>query len=486
MTERPRGKKLVRVAGVLLGVLAVVVVGRALLGGAGNPEPVAEAPTVPEIPEDAAERLARAVRHPTISGEVGPLQALHAQLASDFPRVHQAFTREVVGEGALLLTWKGEVPGDPLVLTGHLDVVPVEPGTEDAWEASPFGGEILDGMVWGRGTMDDKGAVVAILQAMELLVADGFVPSRSIVLAFGHDEEVGGEQGAGALSARLKERGISPWLVLDEGGVVTEGMLPGIDGPVALVGISEKGYLSLQLTAAGTGGHSSMPPEQTAVGIVADAVRKVEAAPLPARISDPTHQMFSTLAPHAGFGPRLVLSNLWLFEGLMARVMSGEPTLAAVVRTTTAATIIEGGTADNVLPSQARAVVNFRILPGDTVESVTEHVREVIDDERVEVAVTGNARNASATSPTDGEAYAALSTTIRQVFPGAVVAPMLVVGGTDARYYRPLAENTFRFLPITFGPEDRERLHGTNERLPVEGYRGMVRFYMTLVKNAAG
>ncbi len=438
------------------------------------------------MPDDAIERLRHAIRHPTISGRRLPLQALHAELARDFPRVHAAFDREVVGTGALLFTEKGQELGGALVLAAHQDVVPVEPGTEADWEVPPFSGEVQAGYIWGRGAVDDKGSMVAILEALEGLLAQGFEPQRPIVLAFGHDEEVDGFEGAGALAQLLRNRSATPWMVLDEGGAVTHGTIPGVRPPVALVGIAEKGYVSVALSAAGQGGHSSMPPEQTAVGIVADAVRKLEAAPMPARLAGATRNMIDTLSPHMGFGSRLVLANLWAFEGLATLALAAQPTANATVRTTTAVTMIEGGTKDNVLPARARAVVNYRILPGDTVDEVLDHVHEVVDDGRVTVEPVRPGRDPSPESSVDSDAYAVLSTTIRQVFPGALVAPYLVVGGTDARYYRSLCESTYRFVPIAFADGDRERIHGSNERVSVEGYRKMVRFYGTLIVNAAG
>jgi carboxypeptidase PM20D1 len=437
----------------------------------------------------SVEHLAGALRYRTVSVTEEPSAAeafrgLHQYLAETFPRVHQHLEREVVADHSLLYTWKGTEPSLPaLLLLAHQDVVPVEPATEGRWTHPPFEGRVADGFVWGRGAMDDKSRLVAQLEAVELLLSEGVVPRRTVYLAFGHDEESHG-QGARAIAALLASRGVKAELVLDEGQVVTRGIVPGVTDDVALIGIAEKGYLSAELSTRVEGGHASMPPPRTAVGIIAASVHALEQHPLPARLEGPVQALFEHLAPEMPFLQRLVFANLWLFRPLVLDQLMREPSSNALVRTTTAATLIEGGEKENVLPSEARAVVNFRLRPGDSVEEVLAHARATVDNERVEVrALSGRA--ASPTSPTDTEAYRALEHTIRQLFPSTLVAPTLVVAGTDSRHYSALSPNVYRFSPMVVTQEDLERIHGTDERLSVEAWPRMVRFYRELLRIVA-
>jgi carboxypeptidase PM20D1 len=440
-----------------------------------------------------AERLAGAVRFPTVSHEQGEnveVQAflgLHEYLRASFPRVHQNLLRETVAGYSLLYTWPGRNRSlPPLLLLSHLDVVPVEPGTEGQWTHGAFSGDIAEGYVWGRGTLDDKVSVLAILEGIEMLLARGFQPERTILLAFGHDEEVGGNQGAAAVARLLERRGIRPELILDEGGVIAEGMVPGVDRPVAMISTAEKGFVTVELTAHAQGGHSSMPPAHTAIGLVSAAVQKLEDNPMPARLDGPTLHSFEFLAPEMPLGLRLVLGNLWLFGPLMESQLAAEPASNARLRTTTAATMIRGGVKENVLPSEARAWVNFRILPGDSVQSVLDHVRRTVGPD-VKIAISGpNRTEPSPESAADGPAFHLLQTTLAQVFPGMLASPNLLSGGTDTKHYRKLTGNVFRFIPMKVTAEDLERFHGTNERIGLESYAGAVRFYAQLVRNAAG
>ena len=343
--------------------------------------------------EAAARHLAEAIRFPTVSYE-DPAQrddaafaGLHEWLAATYPRVHQALVREAVGGKSLLYTWAGRDPAlPPLVLMGHLDVVPVDPGTEGGWTHPPFAGVVADGFVWGRGALDDKCSVVSVLEAVEALLGEGFTPARTVYLAFGHDEELGGREGAKVIAQTLEARGTKrPALVVDEGGMVADGMLPGVEGPVALVGIAEKGFVSLELSVRAEGGHSSRPPRETGIGIVARAITRLEEQPFPAHLDRPTRRMLQAIAPRLAFPYRVGLANLWLFEPLVLRGLTASPETAAMVRTTTAPTIFHAGVKENVLPIQVRAIVNFRIRPGETRETVAAHVKEIVADPRVEV-----------------------------------------------------------------------------------------------------
>jgi carboxypeptidase PM20D1 len=494
MTQRGRG--FVRGLLLLLGaaVLLLLAVGLVRTARFRPVETaVGPAPAV-AVPAGAAERLAGAIRIRTISHgdpaafDAAAFQAMHAYLQASFPRAHAALRRETVATHSLLYTWPGSDPSlKPILLMGHLDVVPVEPGTEGSWEEDPFGGRIADGFIWGRGAIDNKSAVVGLLEAVEMLVAGGFRPARTVHLAFGHDEEVGGTRGARTIAALLQSRGVELEMVLDEGGVIGEGVLPGITPPTALVGIAEKGFVSIELTVRGAGGHSSLPPRESAIGILGAAVARLEENQMPARLEGPTRQLFERVGPHFPFAQRAVFANLWATRPLVIGKLEESPTTNAMIRTTTAPTIFQAGTKENVLASRARAVVNFRIHPGDSVAGVLAHVRRVVDDSRVEARIApGFTAEPSAVSSTASETYRTLERTIRSVAPDAVVAPYLVVVVADARYFQGLSRNVFRFLPVRLASEDLKRMHGTNERLAVRDYEQAVRFYRQLVLNAAG
>ena len=487
---------LILIAVVVL-ILAGVVTGRALLSGSKQArfEPQADLAAEPEaVPPGAAQRLATALTFRTISfpppapPEREEFRGFHLWLAETYPLVHSELQHETVGELSLLYTWEGVDPTlPPVVLMGHQDVVPVIPGTEEQWTHPPFDGVIADGWIWGRGAMDDKATVIAILESVESLLAESFRPKRTIYLAFGHDEEVGGREGAQKIADLLESRRVGDYaLVLDEGGAITEGLMPGTDEPVAIVGIAEKGYVSLELVATGEGGHSSTPPESTAIGILSRAIQRLEDDPFPLRIDGATRQMLDFMGPEAPFTRRLATANLWLAGPLVKRGMATSPGGAASIRTTTAATMFDAGVKDNVLPITARAVVNFRILPGESVDTVTARVREVIDDSRVEVATAfGFGQDPSPISDVEGEAFALVGRTLREVLPGeqVMITPYLVLGGTDAKYYAPRSSNVFRFLPVFIREGDMARVHGTNERLSVESVDLAIRYFRRLIKN---
>ena len=453
--------------------------------------PVEPTTVVPVDASAAAERLAGALRIATVSPEepsersAEAFSALHSYLARSFPKVHATLRREVIGRDALLYTWPGTDSAlQPIVLCGHLDVVPVEPGTETAWTHPPFGGQVADGYIWGRGALDYKQGVLGMLEATETLLAQGFQPRRTVLLAFGADEEVGGTEGAAQIVTLLQSRYGTAEFVLDEGGIISEGSVPGVAAPVALIGIAEKGFASIELVAQGEGGHSSMPPRHTAVGVIARAITRLEDHPFPAELRSPAADLFDYVGPEMSLPMRLAFANRWLLDPFIERVLTRVPSTDAVLRTTTAATVFEGSPKDNVLPRRARAVVNFRIIPEDSVAGVLAHVRRIVDDPTVHVRVLDFVAEPSPVSPTDSPNWGLLQRTIRQTFPDVVVAPYLTLGATDARYYAALTQDIYRFLPVRLTPEDLSRLHGTNERLSVVNYTEGVSFYMQLLKNA--
>ena len=478
-----------RVSGVFVALvllLAVVIVARASRFTDRQVQP-APAETLAIDSIGAVGRLARAIRVPTVSVEDStrwdslPLIELHRLLDQAFPHVHAGLSREVVN-GSLLYTWRGadsSLPG--LLLAGHLDVVPADSAK---WSHPPFSGVIANGYLWGRGALDDKVGVLGILEAVESLLGRGFQPARTVYLAFGGDEELGGRRGAAQIAARLRQRGVQLEAVIDEGGAILDGIVPGVSVPVATVGVAEKGSLSLALVAQVPGGHSSMPPARTAIGLVSRAVTRLERDQFPASLR-PSRGLFEAVGPEMAWPYRVLFANLWVFEPLLLRRLTAVPSTAAAVRTTIAPTIVEGGDKDNVLPGRASAVVNLRILPGETVRGTVDRVRRVVDDSSVTISVLGDSAEPSAVSPADAAPFLALAGAIRQIHPDAVVAPYLVLGATDARHYAPFTPNVYRFLPAHLASEDLERLHGVDERIAVGDYLNAVRVYAQIIRGLA-
>ncbi|HTF32352.1 MAG TPA: M20 family peptidase [Myxococcota bacterium] len=451
-------------------------------------------PAVPVALDEAAlaSRLADALRFQTIS-YADPAALPRAEfekfqrwLAEAYPLLHARLSLERVSDLSLLYTWQGRNPQlPPILLLAHQDVVPVE--APERWTEPPFAGRIDQGFVWGRGAIDDKSSLLSICEAVELLLARGFQPERTVLLAFGHDEEVGGTNGATQVAALLASRSVHAWFGLDEGGVIlTPGVVPGIHAPVALVGVAEKGFVTLDVVAQAEGGHSSMPPRHTAAGILAKAILALEAHPMPGGVGGVTGSTFAYLAPEMPLLGRMLFANLWLFGAPLDALLSSQPSMNAFLRTTTAVTQLAGSPKDNVLPSQAIAGVNFRILPGDTVDLVLRRARAVVDDPRVEVRLRSPAWEPSPVSPIDSDAFALLERTIRESFPEAIVAPSLVVGGTDARHYGEVTKELYRFQPFSLDSSDLKRPHGIDERMATQNYAAAVRYQVQLLQNAAG
>jgi len=442
-----------------------------------------------------AERLGLAVQFKTISHmdpeefDTNTFLGLHRLFKTLYPQVHEQLKLETVNDLSLLYSWEGKNPTlKPIMLISHLDVVPADMGEDTGWAYPPFSGELAEDAVWGRGTLDIKNGVVGILEAVEYLLKEGFQPERTVYLGFGHDEEVGGEHGAKAIAALLESRGVSLGSLLDEGGGVIEGFLPGVETPVGLIGISEKGYLSLRLTVEVDGGHSSMPAPETAIGLLSLAIARLEANPMPAHL-EVVEFLMGYLASTLTFLKKMLFANTWLFGGILKKQLRKSKTMNASIRTTLAPTIIQAGVKDNVLPAKAEAVVNLRILPGDDLRSVYEMVLERIADERVTVTpyegetlegVSG--WDPTPVADTDSAYFLRLSRLIKETYPGSLVSPYLVLGATDARHYAPVTANALRFTPVTMTQADLQSVHGVNEHLSFENCKKMVGFYIAYIK----
>jgi carboxypeptidase PM20D1 len=440
----------------------------------------------------AAQKLAGAVRFKTISKVEDPdanaeeFAKLRSHLEQSFPHAHAAMKREIIGGASLLYTWPGTDPqAKPIGMIAHQDVVPVAPGTEGDWQAEPFSGAIKDGFVWGRGAWDDKGNLYAMLHAVDLLAQSGFKPRQTVHLIFGHDEEIGGVRGAKAIAAELQSRNVRFDFVIDEGLLITDGILKGIDSPVALIGVAEKGYLSVQLRATTVPGHSSMPPNETAIGLMSRALAELERRQMPAEIGGIAREMFETIAPEMPIINRVLLANLWLTGPIVRTQLEKGPSTNALIRTTTALTLVNAGNKENVLPGQADATVNFRLLPGDSPDAVLEHVKRTIASNAIAATSTPGFSAASGVSATESPSFQLINRTVRELFPGTVVAPGLTLGGTDSRHFQALSDHIYRFSPVRAKAGDLPRFHGTNERISVRNYIELIQFYRRLLQNAA-
>ncbi len=440
------------------------------------------------VDDATAERLAGALRCATVSGTGeraddsadGEFVRLAAHLEACFPRVHAELELERFGHSRLY-RWPGVEPERvSAILLAHQDVVPAG----DGWTHPPFAGVVDDGFIWGRGSIDDKSRVLAMLEAVEAALAAGVRPRHTVYLAFGHDEEVFGDAGAVLMARRLRDAGVRAELLLDEGGVITEGVADGVSTPVASIMVGEKGYATVRLSVRETGGHSSMPGRQTAVGRIARAVARVQDRPLPLRLTPVIADMLARLRTVMPPARRMLLGAAGVAGPVITRVMAARPQTEALVRTTTAPTVIRGGVKANVLPQHAEALVNFRILPGDSVDGVLAHCRRVIRDRGVTVELVGMASEPSRTER-PGPAFDLVARLARQVVPGVAVTSGLVPGATDSRHYDGLAATRCNFAPIVLSEADLATIHGTDERISRVNYARLIEFNRRLIGELA-
>ena len=442
-----------------------------------------------QAPTDASQHLAEALQVRTLTShdpaqfDSSAFRELYAYFRGAFPRLHATLDTTHVNGLSRLYTWPGrDTSLAPIVLMAHVDVVPIEDSTQ--WTHRPFSGRIADGHIWGRGALDDKASAVGILQAIETLLERGVQPRRTVYVALGHDEEVGGRRGGRAMAEQITANGVSPALVVDEGGAITRGALPGLDDPLAVVGVAGKGYLSLELIAQQPGGHSSVPPNQTSIDVLNKALTRLRTNPLSSQLSGVSGTMFDYLAPEMEPSMRAVLANRWILAPALRWVLNQRPPTRAAIRTTTVATQLNAGVKDNVIPTTARAVVNFRILPSQSVRDVVDHVRRTLEGIPIEQEVLRSTEPPSV-SDVQIPAFRMLQRTIGQVTADSVVvAPYLVPGRTDSGYYAEDSDAVYRFVPYELTAADRSRIHGPNERIAVDDYRTVVRYYMQLIRNA--
>lgn len=454
-----------------------------------------------------AERLARMIRVRTVeaaddsaAAPLAPFAEFLALLQELYPLANDQLERELVTERGVLYRWPGSAsPGGggsssddgsgsgseatasgPLVLMAHFDVVPAF--ESEGWTHPPFDGVIADGSVWGRGTLDDKGPLCVILEAVEALLAERHTPPRDVYLWFGGDEETH-SSAATAAAALFRERRLTPWLVLDEGGAVVDAPLPFIDVPAAMIGVGEKGSVNVILEASGDAGHASAPSGLTPTARIARAVSRVERRPFPARLNPVAREMFATFTPHAQRSGKVILETLTRAPQLAAHALArlgGDA--AALVRTTIATTRLSGGTADNVLPASASATLNCRIAPGESVASTVRHVRRAIRDREVSIRIT-DPNEPTTIAPTDNPQFRLLQRAARAAYPEAIAAPYITLAATDAKHFQRFAPATYRFAPLAMDAAQRAAIHGVDERVSIASLHAGVRFHTTLLRS---
>jgi len=439
----------------------------------------------PDFTPEALSRFVGAIKFKTISFndptlfDSSQFNAFHRYLETTYPLVHEKLSLQKVAGYSLLYKWEGsDASLAPYVLMAHQDVVPIEEASRSLWTVDPFEGVVRQDSIWGRGTCDDKINLIGIMEAVDKLLKENFQPSRTIYLAFGHDEEIGGT-GAKALAAELKSQNVTAELVLDEGGIVTMDKVPGMTKPVALIGTSEKGYLSLELKVEKNGGHSSMPEKETAMDILSKALVTLREHPFPANFTPSTEGFIEHVGPEMPFLQRMVFANTWLFKKIVIGIYESSPGGNALVRTTAVPTIFQAGMKDNVVPTSVSAVVNFRTLPGDSSKRVISHVKNVINDERVTISVFGGFESEpTGISPSDGPGYKVVDETVHKTFPETVTAPFMMIGGTDSRHMDGISKNIIKFSPMI----DPVGFHGINERVSLQSFQDTLWFFETLLR----
>jgi len=484
----------------LIGGLSILVVGAAVVGvrtATFAPANVADGRDVklaaaPAYDLDAAVRhLSEAAQIRTISNQdpaandVAEWDRLHAWLASTYPAVHGAMRRTILPNRTLVYHWPGsDASLAPVILMAHQDVVPVTPGTEGDWKYPAFAGTIADGAVWGRGTVDDKGSLVGLFEALDALAKSGFQPKRGIYLVSGHDEEAGGS-GAIAAAAKLKAAGVKAIYTLDEGSIVLTDT-PVIDGPAIMIGIAEKGYGTLKVTASAPGGHSSMPPAETGVTTLAKAVLAIAGKPFPLEFRGPGASMIEALAAKKGGATRMAVANRWLFGRSLKNRLGAAPTTAAAFHTTIAPTMLEGSPKENVLPQSANALINYRIAPWNSSADVMARAKAAVGSTKVDLAWVKPPREPSRVSSTSSQGWKWIAAAARADAPDAVLTPTLVVAGTDSRSMEPVSEDVYRFMPMHFSLKESAMIHGTNEHMAIDSFKRMIDFYARLIATSTG
>ena len=440
------------------------------------------------ISDSATQRLSNAIQFETVSKTDSldfykdEFEKFYQFLKSSYPLVFQNCTQISFNSHAFLLKWEGLNPNlKPNLFMAHQDVVPAK-HQKYKWNYPPFGGVIKNGQIYGRGTLDDKASLIGLLEAAEYALKNNFEPLRTIYFAFGDDEETKGN-GAKEIADWFLKNNIEFELILDEGPGVGLDIIPEVAKPIAFIGIAEKGYATVELTVNQESGHSSMPSKHTAIGILSQAIANIENNPFKAHYHGLAKKMFDEIASEMDFSKKIVFRNSWLFSGLIKKELAKKYSTNALIRTTAATTMFTSGESENVLPHKASATINFRLIPGDSIKDIMPYLKKVIDNPKVKVSFKGEAVNASPIAKKKSVGYRALEKSCHEIFPKAIVAPVLVIGSTDSRYFNLTCHNILRFIPLHFSNADLEHIHGFDEHVGIENYHNMIRFYIRLFQN---
>jgi carboxypeptidase PM20D1 len=478
---------------IILAVLAAFIL-ITLIRAAFYKDKTPEKETFPEEKvnsERAQNNLSRAIGIKTISHENpddtdwAEFDKFHAFLREAYPLIHSKLTVEKVSKASLLFFWKGTDESlEPIAFLAHQDVVPVTAGTENDWVHPAFDG-VNDGeYIWGRGALDMKNHLISLMESVETLLEEGYQPVRSVYLCFGHNEEIvsGGQNGARDLAKTLEERGVRLDSVIDEGGAMLPANVKGIlEANLTGIGIAEKGYADFRITLKSKGGHSSQPPKHTAIGKLSKKVLNLEKHQFKAKILPFVYNLFTKIGKRTAYVGRVVFCNLWLLRPLLLKIMTMIPPAASMVRTTTAVTMSNGSPAANVLPQKASVTVNFRIMPGESIEQVRQHIEKYMGGDDVEIEFI-KGKEPSLVSPTNTRAFETLARLSVAMDEKNIVAPYLVMGGTDAYNYENVCSNIYRFAPFTVSTELLLTTHSTNERIPVEQLEQGVTFFKRYIR----
>ncbi|HZJ78044.1 MAG TPA: M20/M25/M40 family metallo-hydrolase [Clostridia bacterium] len=453
--------------------------------------------TIPKIKEEkvdtqrVAKHLSGAIQIPTVSYpehervDWSQFERFHKYLEDSYPLIHKTLKKELIDKASLLYRWKGKNSKlEPIALLSHQDVVPVSKGTEDDWKHPAFSGHNDGEFIWGRGALDMKNHLICVMEAIETLIEEGFEPERDVYLCFGHDEEVVASQSSGAKSIMetLKSRGVKLDSVIDEGGAILPVNIKGIISKnLAGIGIAEKGYADFEISLNSKGGHSSQPPKHTAIGEMADVVKDLENHQFKAKMMPFATEMFLNIGRNVSYPARIVTCNIKLLKPLIKLIMTKIPPAACLVRTTTAVTMSQGSPAANVLPQIVSVTANFRMMPGTTTADVEKHIKKVVKNKNIKVKML-KSKEASCFSPTHGRAFDVIEQLCIAENPDNIIAPYLVMGGTDASFYEPICDNIYRFAPFHVTTSLLLCTHATNERVPVETLKDGVAFFKRYVR----
>jgi carboxypeptidase PM20D1 len=398
-----------------------------------------------------------------------------------YPLVKRHLEKKIINNYSLLLHWKGKDSSvKPVLFVAHYDVVPA--GDPQNWKAAPFSGLVDSGFVWGRGTLDDKAELVSLIEAIESLLEENFIPDQSVYVAIGHDEETGGMEGAAKIADYIGDQKILFDFTLDEGGAVMNNVFPGLDKQVAFIATAEKGYADFRIEAHTAGGHSSVPPAENAIQIISNAITRIRANPMEAKLQVPVTDMLKTLGPHLEGKSKFGIRHMGLFRKKVLKTLAANNNTNALIRTSLTPTMIQAGSANNVLPASAFANINARIVSGETVSSVFEYLEKIIADDKVRITISPSSHEPSPVSSIHTTGYSLIKETIEQIFPGVITSPVLSPAMSDSRHYVLASANVYRFSPVTISAENKEEIHGVNERIGVEDYYKVISFYKTLLK----